>query len=209
MGKSSLQAEMIQEVQRRCMPRAHIVWTETRPYGYLGVMRKVRDDIDPRGFKPLTDLINYFTVARYELDVRLHGASRLSALQNATMQNSAIGNISNVTIQDLRLDGARPDMAVPEDERMMTLTDSFLECLAKITTDRLTVLFFDATEKMRSETWQWLHNELLHKVCSGDLPFVRVVLCGRNAPEMPRAWRGAAEALHLQAQLRKREHNPG
>ena len=199
VGKSSLQAMMIHQVAQRKLSKAEIVWTDTRNYDYLGIMRKVRDDIDVEAFKPLTDLINYFTVPQYELRVELQGAQRISVLTGAKTKNTTFqGDVAGIAIKDMMLANPRDDMAVPDKEHIIRLTDSFLRCLKVAAKGELIVLFFDAVEKMSEETEAWLWGELLHTIREGRLPRVRAVLCGRAMRDLDRTWRDVAKVTDLQ-----------
>lgn len=204
VGKSSLQAKMVHEVAQRNLRKAEIVWTDSRNHDYLNIMRKVRDDVDVEPFKPLTDLINYFTVAHYELRVELHGTAEVSVLSHAQITDTTIhGDVAGIVIKDLMLANPRDDMAVPESERMIRLTDTFLKCLTAAAGDETLVLFFDAVEKMTEETERWLWDELLGAIRDGRLPSVCAVLCGREMPDLDRTWRDIAEIADLQGLTRE------
>lgn len=197
MGKSSLREVMSREVMERGLRKAEVVWSESRNYDYMGIMRRVRDDLGEDAFAQVTDLINFYTVPQYRLDLRLHGSHEISVLSGASLEHATVRSIGGIVIQDMRLENPRSDMSTPESERMIRLTDAFLACLQRATTERTTVLFFDAAEKMSGVTSQWLWDELLDRICDGALPGVRVVFCSRSLRSLGRKWRGAAEIVDL------------
>jgi hypothetical protein len=181
VGKSSLLARMGHECALRSLRKSEIVWTDTRRHDYLAIMRKVRDDIGVAYFEEFTDLVNFFTVPRYELSLRVETAGTINVAQHAHIEGSSIGSIAGVLIKDAMIVVPRADMAVPEAERMARLTDRFLASLAAAALDGPTVvLFFDAVEKMTVDTRAWIWVELLGALRAGRLTNVRVVLCGRE-----------------------------
>jgi GTPase SAR1 family protein len=209
LGKSSLLAKMIHECAQRRMVKAEVTWTDTRPYDYLGVMRKIRDDVlsslpgTPQNsdsihpFNRFTDLVNYFTVEHYELVVRVEGVSSINVANQATIQGSTTGDIGGIIVKDVMLNSARSDMAVPEAERMARLTDRFLEDLKRVGERERLVVFFDAIEKISLDTAKWIWGELLCAVRDGRLANTVFVLCGQNKPELDRDWSYAVEMAQL------------
>ncbi|WP_429886357.1 AAA family ATPase [Geoalkalibacter halelectricus] len=198
VGKSSLLARMIHECALRRMRKSEIIWTETRNHDYMGVMRKIRDDIGPDFFKSFTDLINFFTVPQYELKVVVEGQGGISVAQGARIEGSQVGDVAGILIKDLMLSAPRNDMAVPESERMARLTDAFLAGLAtNLDTAGPLLVFLDATEKMSQDTERWIWGELLAAVRDGRLRGAKFVLSGRRAPELGRDWLRLVEEATL------------
>ncbi|HEX9941026.1 MAG TPA: ATP-binding protein [Thermoanaerobaculia bacterium] len=209
LGKSSLLAKMIHECAQRRVAKAEVTWTKTRPYDYLGVMRKIRDDVlsslhntpQPSGsllpFTRFTDLANYFTVEHYELTVRVEGVSSIHVAQQATIQGSTTGDIGGIIVKDVMLNSARSDMAVPEAERMARLTDRFLEDLRGVVGRERLVVFFDAVEEISADTEKWVWGELLCAARNGRLENTVFVLCGEKKPELDRDWDYAVETAEL------------
>ncbi len=205
VGKSSLLAKMMHECALRQIRKSEITWTDTRNHDYLGVMRKIRDDIGPESFKIFTDLVNFFTVPHYELNVIVQGQNGISVASGACIEGSQVGDVTGILIKDLMLSAPRNDMAVPEPERMARLTDTFIAELANDLTARgPLVMFLDATEKMSQDTERWIWCELLGAARDGRLPGAKCVLSGRRRPELERDWLRLIE----QTQLRPlgREH---
>lgn len=196
IGKSSLMARMIHECSLRDVRKAEIVWTDTRSHDYLGVMRKVRDDIGTDFFKAFTDLTNYFTVPKYELQISYTGAG-ISVGQGMTIDGGSVGSMSAITIKDVMLNAPRADMAVPETERMARLTDLFFKSLAQATNNELLVVFLDAIEKMSLDTEKWISSELLRAVGEGQLRNIRFVACGQRKPNLSE-WRPLIQETQLQ-----------
>ena len=55
------------------------------------------------------------------------------------------------------------------------------------------MIFFDATEKMTSETEKWVWSELLPAACEGRMGDAKFVLCGRREPQIDRMLAAAIE----------------
>jgi hypothetical protein len=195
LGKSSLLARMVHETAQRGLRKAEVVWTNTRKHDYLGVMRKIRDDLGVEAFKPFTDLVNFFTVPQYTLKIVAPGP--ISVAHQAQISNSTVGDIAGVIIKDSMIVIPRSDLGVPETERMLQLTTRFIECLHACCAQGPVVLFFDTVEKMSVETHDWLWGELLAAVQDGRLPGVRCVLCGQTPPELEREMSRIVELAEL------------
>jgi hypothetical protein len=184
LGKSSLFARMVHECGLRKCKKAEVVWSDTRPHDYMAVMRKIRDDFGTDLFKPFTDLINYFTVPQYTLKIDVQGAVRVA--EGLQVKDSSVGDVAAVVIKDSNFVVPRPDMAVPESERLVQLTERFLDVFEAALPNERLVVFFDAVEKMSEGTRAWLWGELLKAVRNGRLRNVRFVLCGINHPRVDR-----------------------
>lgn len=185
VGKSMLMAKMVHECALKKLPKAEIVWTETRNHDFLAVMRKIRDDVGPEHFNPFTDLVNYYTVPKYELKIKVEGSIHVA--ENATIQGSTTGDITGIKIQDMMIPEPREDLAISRDQKMMVLSDKFLEnfasALDKMESERPLVVFLDSIEKMSEETHHWVVNELLGNLSKGHLKNIRFVLCGDTFPK--------------------------
>lgn len=196
IGKSSLLARMIHECALRKIRKAEVTWTDTRNHDYLGIMRKIRDDVGADSFTAFTDLINFFTVPRYELQVSYTGPE-INVAQGMQVVGGQVGNIAGIVVKDVMLNAPRLDMAVPEAERMARLTDRFLSNLAEATHDGLLVVFLDAIEKMSPYTEKWICGELVKSISEGQLRNVRLVACGQRKPDVPE-YRTLIEEAQLQ-----------
>lgn len=190
IGKTSLLEQMVHECAQRGLPKVRVLWRDTRRYDYLGIMREVRDDLGApcaAHFNAFNERVNFFTVPRYEFKLEVTGS--VTAAGGAQFTSSTVeGDIAGVKIQDLMLVAPRTDIAVPESERMIRLTDDFLQALTaaleSIGPGGPLVVFFDAVEKMSTETCQWVAEELLEAVRDGRLGNIRFVLCGRERPPL-------------------------
>lgn len=192
VGKSSLIARMWHECALHKIRKTEVVSTETRHRHYLEIMRKLRDDIGVESFSAFTDLVNFYTVPQYNLQINVAGlaGSRVSVGEGLFVTGgSSTGDIAGILVKDIYLTSPRTDQNVPEGERMCRLTDVFHRCMKIATEHERLVVFLDATEKMTPETTQWVWNELLQPVLQNDLPNVLFVLSGRSEPELNRDWR--------------------
>ena len=197
VGKSSLQAKMIHEVANRGLVKSEVIWSETRNHDLMAITRKVRDDLGPKPFEVFTELINFFTVPRHELNVTLHGQPTIAVAEGASFADARVGDIGGVIIKDVMIQEPWRDLQTSESERRARLTDAFLDGAAAALAERTAVIFFDATEKMSAETEKWVWGELLPAVCDGRMGRAKFVLCGRKAPEIDRLLRGAIEVAEL------------
>jgi GTPase SAR1 family protein len=199
IGKSSLLARMIHECAYRKLRKSEVVWTNTRNHDYLGIMRKIRDDVGVDYFQPFTDLVNFFTVPQYELKIKIEKTSAVTVANGAQIEGSSVGDIAGIVIKDSMIVAPRTDMAVPEIERMARLTDRFMENLATaLPSEPLLVIFFDAVEKMTTDTHQWVWSELLKNVRENCLRNVKFVLCGRQEFQLDRDTQLFVEEIRLQ-----------
>lgn len=195
LGKSSLLERMRHETSLRQLPKAEVTWTKTRNYDYLGIMRKVRDDLGAAAFNAFTDLVNYYTVNHYTLKVEVQG--NITVAQGLQVQNATVGDIAGVIVKDAMFVGARADQLVSETEKMLQLTRRFVDCLAQVTATRPAVLFFDEMELMTASTNSWIWDELIGALRDGRLVNVYCVLCGKNEPTIDRDLELHVEARQL------------
>lgn len=195
LGKSLLFARMIHECGLRKHKKAEVVWSDTRPHDYLAVMRKIRDDFGPDLFKSFTDLVNYFTDPHYTVKLNVEGSIRVA--EGMEVKDSNVGDVAGVVVKDSMFVFPRNDMAVPEAERMIQLTDRFLENFAAALASEPLVVFFDAVEKMSDPTQKWVWGELLKAVLDGRLSNVRFVLCGITHPPLDPDMDAIAEDARL------------
>ena len=184
VGKSSLLERMTHECALRKLRKAEVVWTDTRNHNYLATMRKIREDVGAEFFNKFTDLVNYFTVPQYKLNISIDNVESISVANGAKFEGSTIGDIAGVIIKDSMLVIPRTDTDVPESERLARLTDCFIkDFTSALASGPPLIVFFDAIEKMTQDTHNWVWGELLHSVQEGRLQNVRFVLCGRE--ELP------------------------
>jgi AAA ATPase domain len=179
MGKSSLLDRMEDECSLRGMAQAKVIWSETRNHDYLGVMRKIKNDLGADRFHGFNDLVNFFTVPQYKLELVVSGT--LSVAQNLQNQGN-IGSIAGVVVEDANFTVPRADLGIPETERMNRLTDVFLQELNAVAAARETIIFLDAFEKASTITQSWVSNELVGALFDDRVSRLRVVLCGRLRP---------------------------
>jgi hypothetical protein len=182
MGKSSLLARMLHECTLRNVQRAEIIYTDDNIPDYLAVMRQCRDKLGVEKFEALTDLINYYTVPQYQVNLNLHGTANIDVGTKMDAPGAHIGQMAGIVV-DINSAHPRNDLSVTEGERRSRLNKAFIDALAA-RNDALLVIFFDAAEKMTSSTRDWLLKELVIGVTDGGLSHVRFVICGREAPEI-------------------------
>jgi hypothetical protein len=213
MGKSSLLMRMVHECSLRQFGKAEVFWTDTRNHDYVAVMRKIRDDVGAGSFVEFTNLINFFTAPpqhRIEVVVGTKGAiSAGSGMELAT--GASVGTVAGVNVEaggivikDLMLTDPRNDLGISENDRMMRLTDQFINELNVAARTRKVVIFLDAVEKATDLTQRWVWNELLGAVRDDRLANVHFVIGGRQQPVIDDRWRPLIEEKQLGPL--KREH---
>jgi hypothetical protein len=201
MGKSSLLARLIHECSVRNLRKAEVFVTRDRFNTYLKIMRKVRDDLGAKFFPKFTQLVNFFfpedptlPLPAPTINLNLGGTGAQSVLEQAKIENSTIrGSIANVivegdiVIKDFMSNDPRRDMNVtPEQqsERMVILTDAFIENLTPLLKDEKLVIFFDDIQELTAETNTWLWGELVRALKTGKMQNARLVLCGQAKPQL-------------------------
>jgi hypothetical protein len=200
IGKSTLLDLMEEECDRRNLSRAKVLWNETRNHDFLGVMRKLRDDLGADRFSQFNSLVNFFTApptgqARLELVV---GGAGINVGENLRNQGT-IGSITGaeVKIEDLNVAIPRADLGISDSERMARLTDVFLQDLWATAAANPPILFLDAFEKASEITRNWVRDELVGALFDGRLEKVRIVISGRARPPLPNDWWVAVNEMLL------------
>jgi GTPase SAR1 family protein len=216
MGKTSLRLRMVHECAQRKLRKAEVECGGTRTTSYLAIMRKIRDDTGLAYFNPFSDYVNFLTDPNYQpkvsLDINVQAPGGITVAQRAEISGANVGDIAGVVIKDNMLVLPRNDIAVPEEERMMRLTDRFIEGLKTALNDGKLVVFLDAVEKMPPDTTRWLWEEPLLALREGRLTGIKFVLCGEQRPQLDRDWRMFIEEAelhplaleHIEAYLEKR-----
>jgi hypothetical protein len=195
MGKTSLLAKMVHRVSAKGLKKIEIVWTDTRNYDFLGIMRKCRDDLGAVHFEAFTRETNRATPA-VEFQVKVEGDIHM--FNGASIKNSQIGDVTAIAIRD-NMFNLPAESESRFSERMMLLTDAFFRDLAAYlgTAPKPVVLFLDAVEKMSAESRKWLWGELLAAIRDEQLRGLVVVTCGRDKPERSRDFDAAVDESEL------------
>ena len=145
-GKTSLRLRMVHECAQRQLRKAEVECGGTRTTGYQGIMRKIRDDVGLQYFNALSDYFNFLTTPDYQpqisLNVNLQGTS-IAVAQEAEISGAKVGDIAGLVIKDNMLVLPRTDIEVPEGERMMRLTDHFVEGLSAALKEGMLVVFLE------------------------------------------------------------------
>ena len=214
MGKTSLRLRMVHECATRSLRKAEVEFGGMRTSDYLHVMRKIRDDVGSEHFNPFSHYVNFLTDPNYRpVSVNINVQGGVAVADHAQISGSSTGDIAGVVVKDNMLVLPRADLAVPENESMMRLTDRFIEGLRAALNVGPVVVFLDSVEKMPSITERWLWEELLTAVRDGRLPGIKCVLCAQAQPvQLDRDWRALVEeaqlapleAEHIEAYLAKR-----
>jgi hypothetical protein len=187
IGKSSFLARVIHECSTRRLNKAEVFSTKDRFNTYLKIMRKIRDDVGAEFFPDFTRLVNFFfpdpTQPAPAPTVNINVSGAQSVLDRARLEGVNVsGDIAGVIVKDLMINVPRPDMDLKPSDRMVYLTDAFIQNLAPTVKDKLLVIFFDDIQEWAEETYQWLWNELVGALRSGRLSNLRLVLCCRTKP---------------------------
>lgn len=189
IGKSSLLTKLIHECSARKVRKAEVFATKDRFNTYLKILRKIRDDLGADSFPEFTRLVNYFfpdpTQPAPMPVINIHVSGAQSVLERAKLENVTIeGDVAGVIVKDFMINVPRSDMDMPPGDRMIHLTDAFVENLVALVRDEMLVIFFDDIQELAEETYQWLWDELVRALNNGRLRNVRFVLCGRNKPQL-------------------------
>jgi hypothetical protein len=208
VGKSSLKDKMWHEVASQGLLKSEVEWTDTRNHDMIAITRKIRDDLGPLAFSTFTELMNSYTdpVARHELKLTIEGQPTIAVAPRANFTDSRAGDIAGIMVKDLMLPEPLRDMQAAANDRRIQLTDAFIEGVAAALADQTAVVFFDATEKMASETEKWVWGDLLPAACDGRMGNAKFVLCGRGRPEAARLLAEAIEVRELRPLTRDYVH---
>jgi hypothetical protein len=183
IGKSLLIERMRYACHERGVYNAHIEWEDARPYTYLDIMRRVRDDTRQEFFQIFNDRVNFYTVPDYRVHLPSQDVSisDIPIQAGATIQQSDVSIHVGHEIKDLHLNVLRPDRDVSDEEVIAGVTGAFMPCMQALTADCRLVLFFDAMEKIGPAdlALSWIKRELLERICDGELPNILVVLASR------------------------------
>jgi hypothetical protein len=150
--------------------------------------------------------MNSLTAFRHEVKLTVEGSPRIEVGQRMGLMDSSTGDIAGIMVKDLMLPTPLPAMQTSEDDRRNQLTDAFIECAARALSERTAVIFFDATEKMTTETEKWVWCELLPAACEGRMGNAKFVLCGRAEPQVDRMLAAAIEIRQLKPLAREHVH---
>ncbi len=185
MGKTWLLQNMYYHCQQNKIPAMFIDFKDRRPYDFLSLIRRARDQIGSSHFNGLTKIINSFTTLT--VNIPTQGA-----------QNGL--NISNIRNSDIKVN-IEGDFAagniikdnhfyLPESNDVVRRTaeskinDAFFACL-NVVLQRIPVVFiFDSYENITPEANSWLQNHLLVKMEDRLLSNVIIVIGGRQRPPL-------------------------
>lgn len=195
IGKSSLKDRMIHECSLRKLSKVEIVYTDDNLPEYIAIMRRCRDDLGAEHFSTFTDLINYYTVEKYSLQVEVKGNVRVAEGMQVT-DGAKVGDIAGVVIRDSMITFPRSDLAVSEEEQRAKLTHRFLENLGAVAQrhSRI-VIFIDGAEKMNPGTARWLWEVIIPGLPDANASNVRLVFFGREEPKLDDGWTQQVTAL--------------
>jgi hypothetical protein len=201
VGKSSLLGRMIHECAQLKWRKAEVVWTPpVQPHDHISIMRKIRDDVGVDDFKAFTELLNFFTVPRYELNIKVEGKNSIEVATGSQFHDSVVRDIVGFQVKDFYFDAPRPDMEIPDHVRRGSLTDCFIKDLNKVVEQSSLVVFCDSIEKCSVSTESWTWTELLPALYDERLRNTKFVMCGQRRPEldqMDRGWPSAIEEAQL------------
>lgn len=197
IGKSSLLARMLHECSLRQIMKASVGWTDTHNYDYLALMRRLRDDLGAEHFTSFTSLVNAYYDENVKVDLSVSASGNISVAAGAQITNATVGAIAGVVIRDCMFIIPRRDLGVSENERMFRLTEAFLSDLRMLAESKPIVLFFDAVEKMATETNAWMWGALMTPVRDGLIEKLLCVHFGQVRPNLDREMSRAVEYTEL------------
>jgi hypothetical protein len=200
MGKSSLLLRMMHECSLRSLIKAEVTFSNTREQSYLEVMRKIREDVGAIKFGQFTQLVNFFynREAPQRIEVVVDAKGAISVGEGAAIgPGGQVGTMAGIVIKDAMFVTARPDLAIPESERMARLTDQFIDELDAAAAERKIVIFLDAIEKAPETTLRWIWEEFLGALRRDHLANVRFVVGTRSEPKIEEDWGSLVEQRRL------------
>ena len=186
IGKSMLLSRLIKECCERDVRWLHAEWRDTRRFGYLDLMRRLRDEAGrDELFQLFNDQVNHFTSRDYDVRVKvdLGDIQNVRVLEDGRIQGGSGAQINvGHHIDDLRINVIRPDFDAEDRHIRIELTRAFVPCLQALARESPVVLLLDALEKADDATMTWIVEELLERLSRGELENVLLVLAGQVAP---------------------------
>jgi len=188
IGKSILLSKMMEECEKRGMRWNYTEWRDSKHYGYLDLMRKIRNETSPSLFLLFNDRVNFYMEPQYDLKIQLEGGAiqNVKVLEGGEIQQSGVTiHVGHkVVITDSEINIPRPDRNVTDDEMMIELTCAFMPCLQATVRESPLVIFLDALEKADEPTKSWIRDEFLVPIRDEEISNLIVVLASREEIEL-------------------------
>ena len=188
IGKSILLSKMMKECEKQGIRWNYTEWSDRSRYGYLDLMRKIRDETSPSKFELFNDQVNFYTKEQYDLKIKLEGDAiqNVNVLQGGEIQKSGVDvHVGHkVEIKDLGSNALRRDQDGSDCEMIIELTRAFMSCLQDAVRESFLVIFLDALEKADEPTKSWIRKEFLEPIRDEKISNMIVVLASREKFEL-------------------------
>lgn len=181
LGKTWLISKLVAECNQR--GRCAVLVNEHHHVNYLSVFREIRDKVGGDHFSKFTALVDFFAGKIQNVSLNIAHTGPINVFPNASIDRSKVGDVAGVIVKEVNLTAPRDGIDVPEGERMIRLTQQFIEDFEGALAERPVVVFFDAAEKMPQVTREWLWETLFGNFLAADrIGKARFVLAGREKP---------------------------
>lgn len=190
IGKSFLLRRLESQCRQVGVAHVRIELADPRGMDDIKIMRDVRDGLGAEGFKPFTDLLNYYTTDGYALKLQVEVVNRgPSAGGGVTIQDhgavdGVVAGRDAIVIRDNYLSAPRRDFEVDRRSMQDALTRRFLEGLLAVSSTRKIVCLFDDVDTLEPTTAYWLWRDFLGQLI-GQANFL-AVLTAVTRPELDR-----------------------
>ena len=187
MGKTWLIQTMRHHCDQNGVPAMHIDFRDRRPYDYLSLVRRARDQMGASYFNPLTETINNFTSVNINLAAgSSSGGVKFGDIDVRDLTDSSLhiqeiagGNIVKDNQFHIQADSDTARRAAE-----IRINDAFFACLATLREKGPVVFLFDSYEEVTPEAEYWLCDHLLLQMNEEQLSNTLVIIAGRKTPDL-------------------------
>jgi len=187
MGKTWLIQKMRHYCDQNGVPAMHIDFRDRRPYDYLSLARRVRDQMGARYFNPLTETINNFTGVNINLSAgSSSGGVKFGDIDVRDLTDSSL-HIQEIAGGDIVKDNQfhiQADSEMARRAAEIRINDAFFACLAKLREKGPVVFLFDSYEEVTPEAECWLCDHLILQMNEGQLSNALIIIAGRKTPDL-------------------------
>jgi hypothetical protein len=171
MGKTMLLAQLVGEAYSLDASPLHIVWRDTKRYGYLDLMRKLRDESQrPELFQLFHDKLNQLTNPTYNAQIKIDmgDISNVQILSNGVVTHSGVTVDIGHVIEDLKINVFLPNAQRDDASLRGELMQAFIPCFQALARERTQVIVLDGIEKADAVTMDWV-KLLIEYIWEGQL----------------------------------------
>jgi hypothetical protein len=180
MGKSWLLQNMRHYCVENAIPVMYVDFRDRRPYDYLSLVRRARDQIGPEHFNALTATINSFTGVTINLSTPASGVN-IRDIAGSDVDIKVGGDFAPIKDNHFYV---QADSEAAHRAAEIRINDAFFACLSSALREEAVVFLFDSYEEVTKEAERWIRDELLLRMGEGQLERAILIIAGRNVPKL-------------------------